>query len=134
MAKEKSKKIIKAAGKAASPLTTATVIALEKLKNKKKKAKFQEGDYSDIKIKGIINPKKMEVKDAEMPKVYQDPKIKYNMPKPYIEKEGQYKSMERKRPKQYITVPSDSKHIPKFKGGGSATRGLGRAFMKGGKV
>ena len=26
------------------------------------------------------------------------------------------------------------KHIKKFKGGGMATRGLGRAFMKGGKV
>ena len=131
---EKSKKIIKAAGKAASPLTTATVIALEKLKNKKKKAKFQEGDYSDIKIKGIINPKKMEVKDAEMPKVYQDPKIKYNMPKPYIKNPEQYKSMEAPKRKKYITVPSDSKHIPEFKGGGMATRGLGRAFMKGGKV
>ena len=103
-------------------------------KNKNKKAKFQEGDYSDIKIKGIIDPVKIELKDAEMPKFYQDPKIKYNMPKPYIENEKQYKSMERPKRKKYITVPRNSKHIKKFKGGGIATRGLGRAFMKGGKV
>ena len=95
-------------------------------KNKKKKAKFQEGDYSDIKIKGIIDPVKVEVKDAEMPKVYKDPKIKYNMPKPYIENEGQYKSMESPKKKKYITVPRDSKNIPKFKSGG-------RAGYKGGK-
>ena len=71
-------------------------------KNKKKKAKFQEGDYSDIKIKGIIDPVKVEVKDAEMPKVYKDPKIKYNMPKPYIENEGQYKSMESPKKKNTL--------------------------------
>ena len=106
----------------------------DKKKNKKKKIKFQEGDYSDIKIKGIIDPVKKEVKDAEMPKVYQDPKIKYNMPKPYIENEEQYKSMEAPKRKRIITIPRDSKHIKKFKGGGMATRGLGRAFMKGGKV
>ena len=106
----------------------------KKNKNKKKKAKFQEGDYSDIKVKGIIDPVKKEVKDAEMPKVYQDPKIKYNMPEPYIENEKQYKSMEQPKRKKYITVPRDSKNIPKFKGGGIATRGLGRAFKKGGKV
>ena len=56
------------------------------------------------------------------------------MPKPYIENEGQYKSMEQPKRKKYITVPRDSKNIPKFKGGGIATRGLGRAFKKGGKV
>ena len=78
--------------------------------------------------------KKVEVKPVEMPKVYQDPKIKYNMPKPYIENEGQYKSMEPPKTKKYITVPKDSSKIKQFKGGGMATRGLGRAFMKGGKV
>ena len=36
--------------------------------------------------------------------------------------------------KKTITVPRDSKNIKKFKGGGIAARGLGRAFMKGGKV
>jgi len=109
-------------------------MADKKKKKDKKKAKFQKGDYSDIKIKGIIDPVKVKVKDAEMPKVYQDPKIKYNMPKPYIENEKQYKSMEPAERKRYITVPRDSKNIPKFKGGGMATRGLGRAFMKGGKA
>jgi len=104
-------------------------------KNKKKKAKFQEGDYSDIKIKGIIDPVKIKVKDVPLLEGYQDPKIKYNEgPKPYKDPKIKNKSMERKRPEEYITVPRDSKNIPKFKGGGIATRGLGRAFMKGGKV
>ena len=106
----------------------------DKDKKKKKKAKFQKGDYSDIKVKGIIDPVKREVIDVPLLEGYQDPKIKYNMPKPYIENEGQYKSMESPKKKKYITVPRDSKNIPKFKGGGMATRGLGRAFMKGGKV
>ena len=58
--------------------------------------------------------RKVEVKPAEMPKVYQDPKIKYNMPKPYIKNPEQYKSMERKRPKKYIIVPKDSSKIKEF--------------------
>ena len=58
--------------------------------------------------------KKVEVKPVEMPKVYQDPKIKYNMPKPYIKNPEQYKSMERKRPKKYIIVPKDSSKIKEF--------------------
>ena len=45
-----------------------------------------------------------------------------------LEKKGKRKE------KKTITVPSDSKNIKKFKGGGIAARGLGRAFMKGGKV
>ena len=114
----------------------------KKDKKKNKKAKFQTGDYSDIKVKGIIDPVKREVIDVPLLKGYQDPKIKYNMPKPYIENEGQYKSMEPPKTKKYITVPRDSKNIPKFKsggragykGGGMSQRGLGRAFMKGGKV
>ena len=75
--------------------------------DKNKKAKFQEGDYSDIDIKGIIDTIKVEIKPAEMPKF---------------------------KKKKTITVPRDSKNIKKFKGGGIAARGLGRAFMKGGKV
>ena len=104
-------------------------------KNKKKKAKFQEGDYSDIKVKGIIDPVKREVIDVPLLEGYQDPKIKYNEgPKPYRDPKIKYKSMEPPKTKKYITVPRDSKNIKKFKGGGMATRGLGRAFMKGGKV
>jgi len=107
----------------------------KKIKNKK--AKFQEGDYSDITIKGILNPKKIELKDAEMPKYDREKNSKFKsvkMPNPKKFDDKKYKSMERKRPKEYITVPSDSSQIKKFKGGGIATRGLGRAFMKGGKV
>ena len=90
-------------------------------KNKNKKAKFQEGDYSDIKIKGILNPKKLEVKPVDMPTRKETGKFK-SVPLPTGKE------------KKTITVPSNSKNIPKFKGGGMATRGLGRAFMKGGKV
>ena len=73
-----------------------------KKRTKKKDTKVPEG-Y-----------KKVEVKPAEMPKVYQDPKIKYNMPKPYIKNPEQYKSMERKRPKKYIIVPKDRSKIKEF--------------------
>ena len=99
------KKFTKAAA-STSPLA-ATALELKKLRDKKKKAKFQEGDYSDIDIKGIIDPKEIEVKSVDLPT---------------------------RKEKKTITVPSNSKNIPKFKGGGMATRGLGRAFMKGGKV
>ena len=91
-------------------------------KNKNKKAKFQEGDYSDIDIKGIIDPIKVEIKPAEMPKF----KNKNDNIKPA--------EMPKFKKKKTITVPRDSKNIKKFKGGGIAARGLGRAFMKGGKV
>ena len=90
-------------------------------KNKKKKAKFQEGDYSDIDIKGIIDPKEIEVKSVDLPTRKETGKFK-SVPLPT------------RKEKKTITVPSNSKNIPKFKGGGMATRGLGRAFMKGGKV
>ena len=90
--------------------------------DKNKKAKFQEGDYSDIDIKGIIDPIKVEIKPAEMPKF----KNKNDNIKPA--------EMPKFKKKKTITVPRDSKNIKKFKGGGIAARGLGRAFMKGGKV
>ena len=102
---------------------------------KNKKAKFQEGDYSDINIKGIINPKKMEVKSVDMPTRKETGKFK-SVDMPTRKETGKFKSvdMPTRKEKKTITVPSDSKHIKKFKGGGMATRGLGRAFMKGGKV
>ena len=64
-----------------------------------------------------------------MPKVYQDPKMKYNMTKPYIKNPEQYKSMERKRPKKYIIVPKDSSKIKEFNHGGEAVvQGVGIAI------
>ena len=63
-------------GKIANPISGITK-SISKLRNKKNKADFQKGDYSDIKIKG---------------------------------------------------------GTAKLKGGGMSQRGLGRAFMKGGKV
>ena len=96
--------------------------------DKNKKAKFQEGDYSDIDIKGIIDPIKVEIKPAKMPQVQIENKFKNknNNIKPA--------KMPKFKKKIYITIPRDSKNIKKFKGGGIAARGLGRAFMKGGKV
>ena len=104
-------------------------------KDKNKKAKFQEGDYSDIKIKGILNPKKLEVKPVDMPTRKETGKFK-SVEMPTKKETGKFKSVEmpKFKKKETITVPSDSKHIKKFKGGGIATRGLGRAFMKGGKA
>jgi|TARA_R110000868_G_scaffold353388_1_gene614635 hypothetical protein len=113
------KKFTKAAA-STSPLA-ATALELKKLRDKKKKAKFQEGDYSDIDIKGIIDPKEIEVKSVDLPTRKETGKFK-SVPLPT------------RKEKKTITVPSNSKNIPKFKGGGMATRGLGRAFMKGGKV
>ena len=123
MAGNTNSKNIKTLTKAAastSPLA-ATALELKKLRDKKKKAKFQEGDYSDIDIKGIIDPKEIEVK---------------SVPLPTRKETGKFKSvpLPTRKEKKTITVPSNSKNIPKFKGGGMATRGLGRAFMKGGKV
>ena len=118
-------------------------------KNKKKKAKFQEGDYSDIDIKGIIDPIKVEIKPAKMPQVQIENKFKNKndnikpakMPQVQIENKFKNKNnnikpakMPKFKKKIYITIPRDSKNIKKFKGGGIAARGLGRAFMKGGKV
>jgi hypothetical protein len=123
MAGNTNSKNIKTLTKAAastSPLA-ATALELKKLRDKKKKAKFQEGNYSDIDIKGIIDPKEIEVKSVDLPTRKETGKFK-SVPLPT------------RKEKKTITVPSNSKNIPKFKGGGMATRGLGRAFMKGGKV
>ena len=70
------KTALSALKKVANP-TSVITDGLSKLRNKEKKADFQKGDYSDIKIKG---------------------------------------------------------GTAKLKGGGMSQRGLGRAFMKGGKV
>ena len=138
MAGNTNSKNIKTLTKAAastSPLA-ATALELKKLRDKNKKAKFQEGDYSDIDIKGIIDPKEIEVKSVEMPKFKRkddDKFINKSMQAPKNLTDNSVKMPKFKR-KKTITVPSNSKNIPKFKGGGMATRGLGRAFMKGGKV
>ena len=70
------KSALSALKRVANP-TSVITDGLSKLRNKEKKADFQKGDYSDIKIKG---------------------------------------------------------GTAKLKGGGMSQRGLGRAFMKGGKV
>ena len=143
MADETKNKILKTVGKAVSKVVPGAKVVqtLKDLRNKKKKAKFQEGDYSDIKVKGIIDPIKVEVKPAEMPKFKNKNDNSVEMPKPYIENEKKYKSMEPSKRKKYITVPRDSKNIPEFKLGGRAgykmgskcklaTKGKGRAYGK----
>ena len=123
--KTKKEKAIDAVKKLTSPLA-ATAFELKKLRDKKKKAKFQEGDYSDIDIKGIIDPKEIEVKSVDMPK-YKNPDDK-SVKMPTRKETGKFKSVEMptRKEKKTITVPSNSKNIPKFKSGG-------RAGYKGGK-
>ena len=74
----------------------------------KKKIKIKDATVDMYQIKKQIEKKfkgDSKIKPAEMPKFNKN--------------------------KDYITVPLKPK---KFKGGGIAARGLGRAFMKGGKV
>ena len=107
-------------GKAAAAVSPGAKLAktLAELRNKKKKADFQKGDYSDIDSDETIT---LKVKSVDLPTRKETGKFK-SVPLPT------------RKEKKTITVPSNSKNIPKFKGGGMATRGLGRAFMKGGKV
>ena len=90
----------------------------------KKKIKIKDATVDMYQIKKQIEKKfkgDSKIKPAEMPKFHKkgDSKIKpAEMPK-------------FNKNKDYITVPLKPK---KFKGGGIAARGLGRAFMKGGKV
>tara|TARA_R110001592_G_scaffold346274_1_gene638783 strand:+ start:40 stop:327 length:288 start_codon:yes stop_codon:yes gene_type:complete len=91
----------------------------------KKKIKIKDATVDMYQIKKQIEKKfkgDSKIKPAEMPKFHKkgDSKIKPAEMKPLPNPN-----------KDYITVPLKPK---KFKGGGIAARGLGRAFMKGGKV
>ncbi len=78
--------------------------------------------------------RKVKVKPAPMPK-YRPKGKSVPMPtRPFPKGKTKPAPMPKFEKKKTITVPSDSEHIKKFKGGGIAIRGLGRAFMKGGKV
>ena len=130
-------------GKAAAAVSPGAKLAktLAELRNKKKKADFQKGDYSDIDSDETITRK---IESVEMPKFkrYSDSdrsKIEsVEMPK-FKRKDDNSVEMPKFKRKKTTTVPKYPKEFKsggraKLKGGGMATRGLGRAFMKGGKV
>ena len=129
------KKIITKAATAASP-GAKLAKTLADLRNKKKKADFQKGDYSDIDSDETIT---LKVKSVDMPK-YKNPDDK-SVKMPTRKETGKFKSvdMPTRKEKKTITVPKYPKEFKsggraKLRGGGMSQRGLGRAFMKGGKV
>ena len=124
MADETKQKIKKAIGKAAAAVSPGAKLAktLADLRNKKKKADFQKGDYSDIDSDETIT---LKAKSVEMPK-YKNP-------------DDKSVKMPTRKEKKTITVLKYPKEFKsggraKLRGGGMSQRGLGRAFMKGGKV
>ena len=138
MADETKKKILKKIGEAAAVVSPGAKLAktLAELKNKKKKADFQKGDYSDIDSDETIT---LKVKSVDMPK-YKNPDDK-SVKMPTRKETGKFKSvdMPTRKEKKTITVPKYPKEFKsggraKLRGGGISQRGLGRAFMKGGKA
>ena len=114
MADETKKKILKTIGEAAAVVIPGAKLAktLADLRNKKKKADFQKGDYSDIDSDETIT---REVKSVEMPKFKRKNDNSVEMP-------------EFKR-KKTITVPKYPKEFKSggrvnLKGGGCAKRGV----------
>ncbi len=138
MADETKKKILKTVGKAVSTVVPGAKVlqSLKDLRNKKKKADFQKGDYSDIDSDETIT---LKVKSVDMPK-YKNPDDK-SVKMPTRKETGKFKSvdMPTRKEKKTITVPKYPKEFKsggraKLRGGGMSQRGLGRAFMKGGKA
>ena len=138
MADETKKKILKTVGKAVSTVVPGAKVlqSLKDLRNKKKKADFQKGDYSDIDSDETIT---LKVKSVDMPK-YKNPDDK-SVKMPTRKETGKFKSvdMPTRKEKKTITVPKYPKEFKsggraKLRGGGISQRGLGRAFMKGGKA
>ena len=138
MADETKKKILKTVGKALSTVVPGAKVlqSLKDLRNKKKKADFQKGDYSDIDSDETIT---LKVKSVDMPK-YKNPDDK-SVKMPTRKETGKFKSvdMPTRKEKKTITVPKYPKEFKsggraKLRGGGISQRGLGRAFMKGGKA
>ena len=125
MADETKKKILKTVGKALSTVVPGAKVlqSLKDLRNKKKKADFQKGDYSDIDSDETIT---LKVKSVDLPTRKETGKFK-SVPLPT------------RKEKKTITVPKYPKEFKsggraKLRGGGMSQRGLGRAFMKGGKA
>jgi len=119
----------KTAIKIASP-TAGIGLTLAELRNKKKKGDFQKGDYSDI-----------EIKDKDKDNSISNKKIKKFLEKKDDKVKKTAKNLsELKGAKPGIEIPTGKIQAYKsggrtgYKGGGMSQRGLGRAFMKGGKV
>ena len=75
----------------------------------------------------------IEVKPVKMP-TWKNPDDKSVKMPTWKNPDDKSVKMPKRERKSYIIVPRDSSKIKQFKGGGSAQRGLGRAFKKGGKV
>ena len=120
---------IKTAIKVASP-TAGIGLTLAELRDKKKKGDFQKGDYSDIEIKDKDNS----ISDKKIKEFFE------NKAKNKIKKKTAKNLSELKGAKPGIDKPTGkiqafkSGGRTKLRGGGMSQRGLGRAFMKGGKV
>jgi len=139
MADETKKKILKTVGKALSTVVPGAKVlqSLKDLRNKKKKADFQKGDYSDIDSDETIT---LKVKSVDLPTRKETGKFK-SVPLPTRKETGKFKSvpLPTRKEKKTITVPKYPKEFKsggraKLRGGGMSQRGLGRAFMKGGKA
>ncbi len=138
MADETKQKIKKAIGKAAAAVSPGAKVAktLAQLRNKKKKADFQKGDYSDIDSDETITLELKE-KSMEAPK-NPNSKLKFKSMQAPSRNDNSVEMPKFKR-KKTTTVPKYPKEFKsggrtKLRGGGMSQRGLGRAFMKGGKV
>ena len=120
---------IKTAIKVASP-AAGIGLTLAELRDKKKKGDFQKGDYSDIEIKDKDNS----ISDKKIKEFIE------NKGKNKIKKKTAKNLSELKGAKPGIKIPTGkiqaykSGGRAKLRGGGMSQRGLGRAFMKGGKV
>ena len=128
MADETKKKIQKVVSKTAETVSPAVkaIKTLTDLKNKKKKADFQKGDYSDIDSDETIT-RELKEKSMEAPK---DPnsKLEYkDMQAP--SRNGNSVEMPKFKRKKTTEVPKYPKEFKSggrvnFKGGGCAIRGL----------
>ena len=138
MADETKKKILKTVGKALSTVVPGAKVlqSLKDLRNKKKKADFQKGDYSDIDSDETITVELKE-KSMEAPK-NPNSKLKFKSMQAPPRNDNSVEMPKFKR-KKTTTVPKYPKEFKsggraKLRGGGMSQRGLGRAFMKGGKA
>ena len=123
-------KIIGKAAAAVSPVAKL-VKTLADLRNKKKKADFQKGDYSDIDSDETIT---REVKSVEMPKFKRKNDNSVEMPKFKRKNDNSVEMPEFKR-KKTITVPKYPKEFKSggrigYKHGGAALRGISPILKK----
>jgi len=133
MADETKKKILKKIGEAAAVVSPGAKLAktLAELKNKKKKANFQKGDYSDIDSDETITREVESVKMPEFKRYNDSDKSKIEsveMPK-FKRKDGNSVEMPKFKRKKTTEVPKYPKEFKSggrvnFKGGGCAIRGL----------